>query len=687
MAKTFPTKLPKVPPSVARTFRKLKKLPDDFTLWLSFQTTTPSPHFLLLWKEKHAFLIHVAETSQQLAESALQTNLFSSEQITIEELGKLETQIIQDFQNNLHKKLNTNLPVTKIILFPNVEQGTIDSITLQRSKNADTHFLGLNQLSPTNLPIYFQNIAREHLPAPQILHLRRHFNPETIIPISICPLTPKDANTTATLTEKLLDLDQEWIVKNNLYLPPEAQQIANQTPEPKTEEIISQLVTGVAGSGKSLVLLYRALLNANLNPQANILVLTHNKPINNELQRRFQDLNPKFQNVQWLTFFGWATKLLRPTNLLPDEIIPPFKTQKILDDLNSEKTFSSEFLAEEIAYIKDLNITKKQTYLTLPRTGRGKKLSTNQRTEIWAIAKQYHDHLTENNLIDWNGVAILLHQQAQLGNLPLPAHDCILIDEAQFFAKSWFDTVLLALRPGGQLFLSADPTQGFLKRRQSWIASGIDVRGRSTKLTKAYRNTKAILTFAKNFYNARIPSENTPEDEDLNIPTNDQINQLENQGTYPEIIHCPNINDTHNRAANEISKLAQDRKNNISGHNLILLHAHSAQLTSFQNTLTTLTKNPQAVHNAKDGICPSTATCQTSTLNAATGLEAPYIFLLGIDHLLDKENNPLLTPEEKTELITTHTRQLYMAFTRASQKLIILTTNPKTQIYLQNLTT
>ncbi len=55
------------------------------------------------------------------------------------------------------------------------------------------------------------------------------------------------------------------------------------------------------------------------------------------------------------------------------------------------------------------------------------------------------------------------------------------MDEAQFFAPIWFEIIKRILTPDtGHLFLVADASQGFLKRGQSWLSSGLDVRGRST---------------------------------------------------------------------------------------------------------------------------------------------------------------------------------------------------------------
>lgn len=89
--------------------------------------------------------------------------------------------------------------------------------------------------------------------------------------------------------------------------------------------------------------------------------------------------------------------------------------------------------------------------------------------------------------------------------LTLPINDVVLVDEAQFFAPLWFEIVKRIVKPGtGHLFLAADPTQGFLKRGQSWRASGLEVRGRTLKLEKSYRTTREILSAATLLYRTSI---------------------------------------------------------------------------------------------------------------------------------------------------------------------------------------
>lgn len=69
---------------------------------------------------------------------------------------------------------------------------------------------------------------------------------------------------------------------------------------------------------------------------------------------------------------------------------------------------------------------------------------------------------------------------------------------------------------------------------------------------------------------------------------------------------------------------------------------------------------------------PGQGSLAVTTLNAATGLEAPVVMLLGMDRLLETEGDPRLSEDERNDLRRDHTRLLYMGFTRAGQRLIVL---------------
>jgi superfamily I DNA/RNA helicase len=62
---------------------------------------------------------------------------------------------------------------------------------------------------------------------------------------------------------------------------------------------------------------------------------------------------------------------------------------------------------------------------------------------------------------------------------------------------------------------------------------------------------------------------------------------------------------------------------------------------------------------------------RVTTINAGTGLESPIVFVAGVHELFEQEGSLLLSEDERAELVRENTRKLYMAFTRAGQRLIL----------------
>ncbi len=668
MAKIIPSK-PRGKPDKAfyAFYRVLKTLPDDFTAWLSLEEKAGvRPHVFLVWRERHAFLIQVASTSQQLAETALQADFFEqTESLKPEDLGRRESDLLEDFvarSSRLLGPLAGELPLKRLVIFPNVCEGTVDEVMLLRSDDSETSYLGLHQIHSAHFTRRLEALASAALPEPGLFHLRRVYTPESEVPEGFVARTATGRNTAADLPACFLDFDQEWCVKNDLDLLSRHEQIVEEAPASV------RLVTGVAGSGKSLVLLYRALLSAQLHPQARVLVLTHNRPLRFELERRSRQLACMPRNLSCRTFFQWADKCLVR---MDGERWAPARIERCLARLKEETpalaNLSAAFLADEIGWIKDQRLLRKDLYLNADRAGRGTSLRGSQREEIWNLFHAYQHVLRSEGATDWHNIALRFHEAAVVEkSLRFPCFDAVFIDEAQFFAKTWFEIVSAALKPGGHLFLAADPTQGFLRRRQSWIAAGVEVRGRSTKLTQAYRNTRAILGFAREFYESRRdPDEN---EGDLNVPDDAQLAAISEVGEDPIELFVPTVQEEIARATNEVCAL---KEAGLQAGKLLVLHADSSLENALRSSLEQrLGKG--LVHDAKSGPLPDNAFCSVTTLAAATGLEAAFVILLGMDRLLEAEKDTRLAEGERTDLRRDHTRMLYMGFTRAGQRLVVL---------------
>jgi hypothetical protein len=667
MARIIPTK-PRVKPNKAFSafFKVLKELPDEFTAWLSLEDKEAGrPQVFLVWRERHAFLIQVAETSQQLAESALQADFFNQqESLRPEDLGRMESELLENFMVRCSKLLGPlagAIPLRRLVVFPNIGEGTVDEVVMLRSEENETSYLGLHQMREGHFARRLEALADAALPEPGLVHLRRAFTPESEVPDSFVARVPTERNTAAGLPACFLDFDQEWGVKNDLDLLPQQTDLVGEAPS------TVRLVTGVAGSGKSLVL-YRALLSARLHPSARVLILTHNKPLRHELQRRSARLAALPRNLTCTTFFQWAAKCLGSwdaTMWWPSDIERCLSRLK--DQVPGLARLSVAFLADEIGWIKDQRLMKWDLYLSADRAGRGTSLRGAQREEMWSMFRIYQHELERMGATDWHNIALRFHEAAVVErSLDFPEFDAVFIDEAQFFAKAGFETVNAALKPGGHLFLAADPTQGFLRRRQSWVAAGIEVRGRTTRLSQAYRNTRAILNFAREFYESRRDPEESASN--LNVPDDEQLAAIPEVGEEPVVVMVSGEQDEIARAANEALAL---KEGGVQPGKLLLIHANSSMEGALRRSLERKL-GAGMVHDAKSGPLPEMAFCSGTTLKAATGLEAPLVILLGMDHLLESEGDLRLSDGDRIDLRRDHTRMLYMGFTRAGQRLLVI---------------
>lgn len=637
--------------SVILMFRLLKKLDDNYTV-RHLLGVTVGPQFLVIWRDRHAFLIRVAATSQELAESALSPSFFAdTETFSMEEM--------EDAKG--FGSVAPELPVCRLVVFPNVDNSTIDQIERLRSEDTNVSFLGLKQTRPDRFANHLEALAEAPLSEPMLLALRDHFDRgsriRSGIPAREKPLLRRGDD--KPLPSTFLDLDQEMLAKLDLALPAESSRLARR--------FETRLVTGPAGSGKSLVLLHRALFAARLNRRSRLLLLTHNRPINGELIRQATATAPEGSRIQGLTFFQWAMKFLpqRPKNILSrHDTLRRIETLMATD----RGSLSPAFVAEEIGYLRDLGIASVEQYLDLERHGRFMALTGSRRKDIWNLLENYRESLRQGDESDWHEMALRFGEIARQHPERLCNYDFIFIDEAQFFAKTWFEPVLAALRPGGQLFLAADPTQGFLKRRESWLAAGIEVRGRSNRLSKPYRSTRAILRFARDMIlqRAALYPDST---EGFDPPSEEEIAGIVEDGEAPIVLPAASGQNAVSRLVREIGDL-QNRSPQLAG-NVLVLHADSFAASGVIGALRAKLGHANVNDLNSRVPQPENAFCAVSNCLAATGLEAAVVFLLGVDPLLDSEADPRLDSDARAELAADHTKLLYMACTRAARRLVI----------------
>jgi len=643
-----------LPKETLRVFHFLKTLPDPYVVWHHLAPWQPdAPDFLILNPEGRALLLKVSPKTSKEVRSPLQMLLIESTEMP--PFGEEAHWVIEAFLDSLqngHTDLQQKIP--GVILFPNLNER---QLRRAKDKQDGEKFLWIGQeYLKRNSDKKWENFfVKEALEQEQIQSLRALFTPEVIVPPSLTVCKAPERNLDASITDFLLDYDQEKALKTDLDLSVDGTSLAN--------DFRLSLVNGVAGSGKTLILLYRLRLLNELFPDKQILVLTHNRPLIRDMEARYFRLAGKLSdNIQWFTFQKWCQHHWpeEPTWVDPLRI---GERKKLIRSIQQRflpgNWISVDMFQSELDWVKDQAIIELKDYMNADRKGRGFSLTQAQRQQVFAAIEKYDQALIRKQRTDWATIPLQINQFILDGRLNPPLYDVILVDEAQFFAPVWFEIVQALVKPQtGHLFLAADPTQGFLRQGISWKSLGLEVRGRSHHLKHSYRTTLEILHFATLFYRQRVPSGAS----EAEILAPDLFNMP--SGVMPVLLSLTSSQDEITRVVSEIAALIQQ---GTPRNDVLVLHANGKGVNNLIKAIDRhlgrgAALNPKFSHPGNY--------IRVTTVNAGTGLEAPIVFLVGLRQLFEEEQSLRLSDEDREALILTNTRKIYMAVTRAGQRLV-----------------
>ena len=644
---TPPTSLPT---AVLRVFRALKALPDTFYIWHHLAPwQINAPDFLVINQAGCVLIIKVCMAAASQTTNAAQFSLLESERPP---LGFEEARILSDFEKLL------NLPARKMIenlvIFPNIPDVQVQASRLERAED-DPAWAGKDFLSQTDPDWISQWLPTQPLDMYLIEKIRQQFTPEIVVSKDMTVREPLERRTKDGLTNYLLDINQEWAVKADLDLSDEGKTLS--------DDFRMNIINGVAGSGKTLILLYRLRLLYHLYPKKSYLVLTHNRPLSKDLEGRFFRLEGKLPaNIEFRTFNAWCYQHW-PKNPAWIEPLKMGTRQRLVEEVwkkhFQDTSISTRMFISEIDWLKDQPLVDLETYISIDRRGRGFRLNAEQREHFYNAFLAYQKILADRHSLDWSDVPQLYWQSIETGQIEPTKYDVILVDEAQFFAPLWIRIIQKIINPhNGHLFIVADPTQGFLGRGASWKSLGLDARGKTHLLRRSYRTTREIMQFSTLLYRLRVTQE---KDDDILAP--DLMNMP--SGAFPEIIPLSSPQDEITRIANEVEEFV---KKGFSKKHLLILHSDANGVTSLIKAIDERLGRSAAI-DPKDSHPGDYV--RVTTINAGAGLESQIVFLVGLRDMFEEEQSLRLSDEERENLIRDNTRKLYMATTRAGQRLVI----------------
>lgn len=259
-------------------------------------------------------------------------------------------------------------------------------------------------------------------------------------------------------------------------------------------------VMGPAGTGKTVVAMHRA---ARLARDGEAVLLTTFSKILAEHLSIGMDLLMEGEEARALVtvrnLHAYAAEVVRAggksVKIATDSDIAE-QIERFLPDMDKQ-TWSAGFLLNEWKAVIDFwGVRTQESYRSTPRKGRGIRLGARERDQIWSLFSRVRGSLDQGGRVTYSdcceAAGDLLSEAVDL------PFDQVVVDEAQDFGPRELAFCLYLSRKGASgLFFAGDEGQQIYKYPFSWRSIGLDIRGRSQRLSVNYRNSAQIRSFSE----------------------------------------------------------------------------------------------------------------------------------------------------------------------------------------------
>jgi hypothetical protein len=321
---------------------------------------------------------------------------------------------------------------------------------------------------------------------------------ELTMPAPVIPITRQEALITieeiedALLSNILAKPIEEWMA----FLHPDQARLARRSFNGPSR------IRGAAGTGKTVVGLHRAAYIARTRP-GKVLVTTFVRTLPDVLSALMQRMTPELADrVEFRGVYGFALDLLKsrgvPCKLDNQQAERLFEQawrntgKRALERIDNNTSYWKD---EIVSVIKGRGLTRFEQYATLPRVGRRRGLTAENRFAVWSLYTAYNTALRKAGINDFADV-ILLAEQSLLKK-PLDEYSAVIVDEAQDLSCAMIRMLhaIVGDRPDG-LNLIGDGQQTIYPGGYSLAEAHVSIAGRGVILSKNYRNTAEIAQFA-----------------------------------------------------------------------------------------------------------------------------------------------------------------------------------------------
>ncbi|GAA1791233.1 ATP-dependent helicase [Planosporangium flavigriseum] len=267
------------------------------------------------------------------------------------------------------------------------------------------------------------------------------------------------------------------------------------------------LVTGSAGTGKTVTGLHRAVFLAGRLPDdgSKVLLTTYTRALADALSKQLYRLtgDPKVRSrIDVISVDKLAYEIVtrggRKVTIADDDIMDRLweaaaKTgPTYLNRAGQVTTLSGAFLQREWEQVVlAQQLTSVEAYRDAPRKGRGEGLRGAQREQVWVAIEGVVNQLAKQRRRTHTQLA---DEAAEIARRSPAPYQHVIVDEGQDLHPAQWRLLRALVAPGpNDMFLLADPYQRIYDSHVSLAQLGIHVRGRTRRLTVNYRTTHEIL--------------------------------------------------------------------------------------------------------------------------------------------------------------------------------------------------
>jgi superfamily I DNA/RNA helicase len=426
-------------------------------------------------------------------------------------------------------------------------------------------------------------------------------------------------------------------------------------------------VIGSAGTGKTVVALHRVKHIVKKDHSARVLLTTFSEPLAQALRSKLGillgELSPHFERVTVLSFRKAAEELYTRIHGHKPDIVSEQKLREMIKSAAKSAgltRFSPQFLNSEWEHVIDAwQVGSLDAYAAVPRMGRKNRLGVRQREELWSVFSAVRERLRAEALLTPADLfsAVTAHYAGQEAK----PYTHIVVDEAQDLgvAELRFLSAIVAARPNA-LFFAGDIGQRIFQQPFSWKGLGIDIRGRSFTLKVNYRTSHQIRRMADKLIPANMRDVDGEEDERKGT-----ISVFE--GLEPLILVAETENDEIAAAAAFLQRLIED---GLAPREIGIFYRSYAEVHRALKVAERA--GIHAVQTAERRMDEDAVLI--GTMHLAKGLEFRAVLVIACDEgvlPLSARVNDVADEFELDEVISTERQLLYVAATRARERLFV----------------